>query len=210
MKSIPHSFTSRRNFLRGFGAALSLPALEAFRPLMAATTAARAIGTTASGAPLRMAYLYIPNGVNLSKWRPSGSGAGYNMGETFSPVEKYKSDFQIFTGFEQKNAKAGSDGPGDHARGTAAFLTSARPKKTAGSDIQLGISVDQVAANAIASHTRLSSLELSADGVRKAGLRFRIFMRLSVQSFLALGKSANDTRSKPARGVRTPLRCRLC
>lgn len=169
MKSTYETFTSRRNFLRGFGAALSLPSLEAFRPLMAATTAARAIGTTASGAPLRMAYLYIPNGVNLSKWRPSGSGTGYNMGETFSPVEKYKSDFQIFTGFEQKNAKAGSDGPGDHARGTAAFLTSARPKKTAGSDIQLGISVDQVAANAIASHTRLSSLELSADGVRKAG-----------------------------------------
>ena len=56
---------SRRGFLRGFGAALSLPAFESFRPLMAASAAARAVGTTASGAPLRMAYLYIPNGVNL-------------------------------------------------------------------------------------------------------------------------------------------------
>jgi len=163
------SYPTRRKFLRGFGAALSLPALEAFRPVMAATTGARAIGTTASGAPLRMAYLYIPNGVNLSKWRPSGDGSSYKMGETFASLEKLREHFQIFTGFEQKNAFAGGDGPGDHARGVAAFLTSARPKKTAGSDIQLGISIDQVAANAIASQTRLASLELTSDGVRKSG-----------------------------------------
>jgi hypothetical protein len=164
------SFTSRRKFLRGFGAALSLPALEAFRPLMAANTAgAGAIGTTASGAPLRMAYLYIPNGVNLTKWRPEGTGSKYKSGETFAPLEKHRADFQIFTGFEQQNARAGGDGPGDHARSVASFLTSARPKKTAGSDIELGISIDQVAANAIASHTRLASLELTTDGVRKSG-----------------------------------------
>lgn len=160
---------SRRGFLRGFGAALSLPALESFRPLMAATTAGRAIATTASGAPLRMAYLYIPNGVNLDHWRPKGTSSGYKMGESFASMEKHRQDFQIFTGFEQKNAMAGGDGPGDHARGTAAFLTSARPRKTSGSDIQLGISADQVAANAVAAHTRLPSLELSTDGVRKAG-----------------------------------------
>ena len=160
---------SRRGFLRGFGAALSLPALESFRPLMAATTAGRAIATTASGAPLRMAYLYIPNGVNLDHWRPKGTSSGYKMGESFASMEKHRQDFQIFTGFEQKNAMAGGDGPGDHARGTAAFLTSARPRKTSGSDIQLGISADQVAANAIAAHTRLPSLELSTDGVRKSG-----------------------------------------
>lgn len=162
-------FTSRRGFLRGFGAAVSLPAFEAFRPLLAATAAAREVGTTASGAPLRMAYLYIPNGVNLAKWRPDGTTEGYKMGESFAAMEKHRKDFQIFTGFEQKNATAGGDGPGDHARGTAAFLTSARPRKTAGSDIQLGISADQVAANAVAAHTRLASLELSTDGVRKSG-----------------------------------------
>ena len=162
-------YLSRRGFLRGFGAAVSLPALEAFRPLMAATTSARAIGTTASGAPLRMAYLYIPNGVNVSKWRPNGKGDSYQMGSTFAAMEKHRQDFQIYTGFEQQNATAGGDGPGDHARGTAAFLTSARPRKTAGSDIQLGISIDQVAANAVQTATRLPSLELSADAVRKSG-----------------------------------------
>lgn len=163
------SHLSRRSFLRGFGAALSLPAFESFRPLLAASTTARAIATTASGAPLRMAYLYIPNGVNLEHWRPDGTSEKYKMGSSFAAMEKHRADFQIFTGFEQQNARAGGDGPGDHARGTAAFLTSARPRKTAGSDIQLGISADQVAANAIASQTRLPSLELSTDGVRKSG-----------------------------------------
>lgn len=161
--------TSRRGFLRGFGAAVSLPALEAFRPLMAATEASRALATTASGAPLRMAYLYIPNGVNVEKWRPNGTSSEYKMGSTFGAMEQHRKDFQIFTGFEQQNATNGGDGPGDHARGTAAFLTSARPRKTAGSDIHLGISADQVAANAVANQTRLPSLELSTDGVRKSG-----------------------------------------
>jgi hypothetical protein len=163
------SHLSRRGFLRGFGAALSLPALESFRPLLAASAASRAVATTASGAPLRMAYLYIPNGVNVEHWRPNGTTSSYKMGSSFGAMEKHREDFQIFTGFEQKNATAGGDGPGDHARGTAAFLTSARPRKTSGSDIQLGISIDQVAANAVADQTRLPSLELSTDGVRKSG-----------------------------------------
>ncbi|WP_193214069.1 DUF1552 domain-containing protein [Luteolibacter marinus] len=159
---------NRRGFLRGLGAAISLPALESFRPLMAAE-AGRALATTASGAPLRMAYLYIPNGVNVEHWRPNGTTSGYKMGKTFAPMEKHREDFQIFTGFEQQFAAAGGDGPGDHARGVATYLTSCRARKTAGSDINLGISIDQVAANAIGSQTRLPSLELSTDGVRKSG-----------------------------------------
>jgi hypothetical protein len=164
-----NSHLSRRRFLRGFGAAVALPAFESFRPLMAASAPGKAIATTASGAPLRMAYLYIPNGVNLAHWRPEGTSGNYKMGSSFASMEKHREDFQIFTGFEQKNATNGGDGPGDHARGNAAFLTSARPRKTSGSDIHLGISADQVAANAIADQTRLSSLELSTDGVRKSG-----------------------------------------
>jgi hypothetical protein len=154
--------------LRGLGAAVSLPALEAFRPLMAQGVS-RALATTESGAPLRMAYLYIPNGVNMSHWRPNGTTASYKMGSTFEPMERHRKDFQIFTGFEQQFAAAGGDGPGDHARGTATFLTSARARKTAGSDINLGVSIDQVAARAVQNLTRLPSLELSADGVRKSG-----------------------------------------
>jgi hypothetical protein len=166
-----HSFQShsRRGFLRGLGAAVALPALESFRPLLAAGAATRAVATTASGAPLRMAYLYIPNGVNMELWRPKGTTSSYKLGETFKPLEPHRSEFQIFSGFEQKNASGGGDGPGDHARGVATFLTSTRARKTAGSDIKLGVSVDQIAAQAAQNLTRLPSLELSADGVRKSG-----------------------------------------
>lgn len=164
----PFIGTNRRGFLRGLGASVALPALESFRPLLAAGVE-RAVATTASGAPLRMAYLYIPNGVNMDLWRPKGATASYKMGDTFKSMESLRDDFQIFTGFEQKNAAAGGDGPGDHARGVATFLTSARARKTAGSDIHLGVSADQIAARAAETLTRLPSLELSADGVRKAG-----------------------------------------
>ncbi len=159
---------NRRGFLRGLGAFVALPAMESFRPLMAAG-AARAVATTASGAPLRMAYLYIPNGVNLEHWRPKGTTASYKLGDTFKPMEALRNDFQVFTGFEQQFAAANGDGPGDHARGVATFLTSTQARKTAGSDIKLGVSIDQVAAMAAQKETRLPSLELSTDAARNAG-----------------------------------------
>jgi Protein of unknown function (DUF1552) len=160
--------TNRRGFLRGLGAFVALPAMESHRPLLAAGVG-KTLATAASGAPLRMAYLYIPNGVNLDCWRPKGTSGSYKLGETFKSMESLREDFQIFTGFEQNNARAGGDGPGDHARGVATFLTSARARKTAGSDITLGISADQVAALAAQSLTRLPSLELGTDKVRVSG-----------------------------------------
>lgn len=160
---------SRRGFLRGLGISMGLPALESFRPLLAADLGSRAIATTASGAPLRMAYLYIPNGVNLANWRPKGSTASYKLGETFEPLEAYREHFQVLSGFDHQNATAGRDGAGDHARGSATFLTGARARKTAGSDIHVGISVDQVAALAVQNETRLASLELTTSGVRTSG-----------------------------------------
>ncbi|MEJ6828905.1 MAG: DUF1552 domain-containing protein, partial [Akkermansiaceae bacterium] len=149
------------------GAAVSLPALESFRPLMAAGPSA--IAQTASGAPLRMAYLTVPNGVNLEHWGPKGTGSGYKLGKSMAPLEGLKDQFQVFTGFSHENATAGRDGAGDHARANATFLTGARARKTSGSDIKVGVSVDQIAARAVESHTRLSSLELTCDGVRKSG-----------------------------------------
>ena len=161
--------SSRRGFLRGLGASVALPALDIFHPLLAAAAAERAIATTASGAPLRMAYLYIPNGVNMAHWRPQGTTASYKLGKTFKPLEALRNDFQVFTGFEQKHGEGNGDGPGDHARGVASFLTSAQARKTSGSDIHLGISADQVAAQAAQKQTRLASLELSTDSARNAG-----------------------------------------
>lgn len=154
------TFTSRRRFLRGLGAAISLPALDSARILAAAPQATRALGTTASGAPLRMAYLYVPNGVNLEKWK---------SGETLAPLAAHREHYSVIQGLEVEKATAGGDGGGDHARGNAAFLTGVRPKKTAGSDIALGQSIDQYTAEQLGDATRFRSLELATDGIRKSG-----------------------------------------
>jgi hypothetical protein len=116
-----------------------------------------------------MAYLYVPNGVIMDKWRPEGSGSDFKFNESMKSLNAFKNDLQIIKGLEQANGWAGSDGAGDHARSGATFLTGARPKKTAGSDIRLGISADQMAASHLGSETRLPSLELSCDAVRKSG-----------------------------------------
>ncbi len=172
MKNTLHP-SSRRTFLRGLGACLSLPALESLLPggrLLAAEAGAVSGGAlTASGAPLRMAFLYIPNGVILDQWRPKGAGGEFELGPTMRPFAPYQKDLQIFTGFEHANGWSGGDGGGDHARANATVLTGARPRKTSGSDIYLGMSVDQVAAREVGSATRFRSLELTCDSVRASG-----------------------------------------
>ncbi|MGJ8723766.1 MAG: DUF1552 domain-containing protein [Roseibacillus sp.] len=127
---------------------------------MAANSNVRPLATTASGAPLRMAYLYVPNGVNVGKWK---------SGETLSPLKNLRENFSVINGLECEKATSGGDGGGDHARGNAAFLTGVRPKKTAGADIALGQSIDQFAAERLGGTTRFRSLELATDGVRKSG-----------------------------------------
>jgi len=156
----------RRTFLRGLGASIALPGFSSLG-LAKETTAAR--GLTSTGAPLRTAYLYVPNGVNMAKWRPQGSGNDYAVNESMKSLEGFKDDIQIVKGLEQAHGWGHDDGAGDHARGGATFLTGVRAKKTAGSDIRLGISADQVAANYLGSETRLSSLELSSETVRRSG-----------------------------------------
>lgn len=159
---------TRRQFLRGLGVTLALPALDAL-PQTRAAAAAVGPATTPSGTPLRMAFLYAPNGVIVDKWTPQGEGADYQLNETMQPLAELKSEFQIFSGFEHKNGWAGPDGAGDHARAGGTILTGARPRKTAGADIRAGISVDQLAAQKAGNRTRFPSLELSCDGVRKSG-----------------------------------------
>jgi hypothetical protein len=92
-----------------------------------------------------MAYLYVPNGVIMDKWRPEGTGLDLQFNESMKSLNDFKNDLQVIKGLEQANGWAGLDGAGDHARGGATFLTGARPRKTAGSDIRLGVSVDQMA-----------------------------------------------------------------
>ena len=159
----------RHILLQGIGASVALPSLELFFTEKAAA-AAKGLAVTETGMPLRTAFLYKPNGINVHKWTPKGTGAKYQLNETHRPYEKFRNQFHLFSRFAHEKGTSGGDGGGDHARANASFLTGVRPRKTAGADIQLGISADQVIANAIGDLTRFRSLELSCDGVRKSGV----------------------------------------
>lgn len=161
---------SRRRFLRGLGACLALPAFESFRPFQAfSATAKSGLAATSSGAPLRTAYVYFPNGAIPSNWWPEGEESNFKLNRTMQPLAGVKDHVQILSGLDHVNATPGPDGAGDHARASGTFLTGVRVKKTAGSDIHAGISIDQVAANQIGHLTRFPSLELTCDAVRKSG-----------------------------------------
>src|SRR5688572_30149943 len=167
---------SRRRFLRGVGACMALPALESLMPSDALASVAQAAGTAAApgataatGAPLRMAFVYFPNGAIQPNWWPTGEGKDFKLARTLEPLEKVKDKIQILGGLDHKNATPGPDGAGDHARASGSFLTGVRVKKTAGADILAGASIDQVMANQIGHLTRFPSLELTCDAVRKSG-----------------------------------------
>jgi hypothetical protein len=161
---------NRRQFLRGLGACVALPVFEsALRPVARAATPLAGGAVTPSGAPLRMAFVYFPNGAHQENWWPQGEGADFTLGKTMQPLAPLQRSIQILGGLDHKNASAGNDGAGDHARANATFLTGARARKTDSTDIEVGISVDQIAAQKIGHLTRFPSLELSCDSVRKSG-----------------------------------------
>lgn len=153
----------RRRFLRGLGAGIALPFLDS--ALAAPLRAARANGQ----APIRMAFVYFPNGAHQDNWWPKGEGASFELNKTMEPLAKVKPGIQVISGLDHLNATAGPDGAGDHARANATFLTGVRARKTAGSNIHLGESIDQLAARHAGHLTRFPSLELSCDSVRKSG-----------------------------------------
>lgn len=158
---------SRRRFLRGLGTLIALPALEASAPFAARAAAAK---TGAAGAPpLRMAFIYSPNGKNMTHWTPKKDGSSYELSRALAPLKDVQSEFQVISGLKHEKAEANGDGGGDHARANATFLTGVQVRKTAGADIRNGISIDQLAANDIGQLTRLPSLELSCDEARRAG-----------------------------------------
>ena len=152
----------RRTFLKGVGATLGLPLLNAMLP-------SNGWAAGATGAPNRMAFVFVPNGVIVPDWTPKGEGADWQLSPTLEPLASVKDHLCVMTGLAQDNAEAKGDGPGDHARSAAAFLTGAHPVKTDGVDIKAGISVDQVAAEKIGSLTRLPSLEIGTEGGRNSG-----------------------------------------
>ncbi len=163
----------RRTFLRGLGTAIALPVLDAMIPSLRAVgnatdLAGSGAGTAASLYPKRLAFVYVPNGKNMTQWLPSGVGTDYLLSPTLEPLAAHKADFSVISGLAHRKAFGNGDGGGDHARASATYLTGCQAKKSA-SDIHVGVSVDQVAARAIGDRTRFPSLELSCDRGQEAG-----------------------------------------
>src|SRR5882724_237605 len=162
---------SRRQFLRGIGACLALPAFESLTPwklLAAEAVATGALATTATGAPLRTAFVFFPNGAIQPNWWPDGNGTDFKFNATLQPLEESREYVRVLGGLDHLCANAGADGGGDHARGNAVFLTGARLKKSA-TDLHVGVSIDQVMARKVGHLTRFPSIELTCDEGRKTG-----------------------------------------
>ena len=152
----------RRTFLKGIGTVMALPLLEAMLPLTALASSAK-VRTT------RMAFLFVPNGMSMPHWTPSSEGPGFVLPEVLQPLQKVRGQFSVLTGLSQRNAFALGDGPGDHARSAAAWLTGVHPKKTAGADIKAAISADQVAAVRLGHLTPFPSIEIGCERGAEAG-----------------------------------------
>jgi len=160
---MPQPLLSRRTVLRGLGAMVALPWLEAMAPL-------NVLASTPGGrAPNRLAFLYVPNGVHMPDWRPKDEGALTELPETLKALAPVKDHLLVISGLTADKARANGDGAGDHARALAAFLTGCQPRKTDGTDIRVGVSVDQVAAARFGDQTRLPSLEIGCEPGAMAG-----------------------------------------
>jgi len=136
---------SRRTILRGAGAAIALPWLEA-------------MAGTPQKAPLRLAWIYVPMGVHLEAWIPTGDGAAFELGPTMEPLRELKSEILVFTGLDHRREDIGGN---PHPRGSGTWLSSAPVGKYDPAGFSTDVSVDQLAARALGPSTRLASLELA-------------------------------------------------
>jgi hypothetical protein len=148
-KAIP-----RRAMLRGFGAALALPMLDAMIPAMA---------NTAPKPIKRLGIVYVPNGMRMDHWTPTTVGDGFEFPSILKPMEPFREQLQIISGLH------GVDGEGPHARASTRFLTGVASTRDNGSNLRAGISMDQIAGRFLGNETQLSTLELAIDGRDFAG-----------------------------------------
>jgi hypothetical protein len=150
---------SRRTVLRGMGVSLALPLLDAMVPaLSAVATAAKPVH--------RYGFFYMPNGVAMNHtgvnyWKPETVGTDFAFSQILKPLEPFRNQLTVVSGLHNSSAESLGDGNGDHTRSTGSWLTGAHIKRTEGSDLRAGISVDQVIASQFRKETPLPSLELA-------------------------------------------------
>jgi hypothetical protein len=152
----------RRTFLRGAGAALTLPLLDAMSP---------ALGHAAETArPIRLAFIEVPNGIMMDKWTPPSEGAGFGLTPILEPLAPFRDRMLVLSGLDQNQAEAfANEVGGDHPRACTAWLTGAHARMTSGADLRAGISVDQVAAREFGKYTQLASLEVGLESAEIVG-----------------------------------------
>jgi len=153
----------RRTFLRGLGASLALPLLDGMVPALTA------VADTAAAPVRRMGVFYVPNGMAMSYWAPKALGTDFELPRTLASLEPFRDQLLVLSGLADMNAYAINEGAGDHARAAGTFLTGVRIRKTGGSDLQAGVSADQIAAQHLGKETQLASLELSRESVEILG-----------------------------------------
>ena len=151
----------RRTFLRGIGATMALPLLDAMVP------AASALAQTAAGPARRLGFVYIPNGVIQDQWVPAATGRGFDFSPILSPLEPFRDQTLVVSGLAHRQADSFGDGNGDHPRATAVWLSGVHAWERRGrqgpTDIKLGVTADQIAAREFGKQTPLSSLELALE-----------------------------------------------
>lgn len=158
---IPRAPLSRRQVLRGLGATVALPFLDAMTP-------SRATAATAK-APMRMAFIFMPNGVRQDRWTPEGQGTDFKLSPILQPLERHRSELNILTNLSHKNC---DEGDGHYAK-TANWLTGTKIAKTTGKDLRCGVSIDQAYAQQVGHLTRFPSLELGTEPIH-TGVDFNV------------------------------------
>ena len=153
----------RRTFLRGIGATLALPLLDSMVPALAAAPAA-------AQSPARLSFVYVPNGMIMDQWTPATLGSNFELTSILEPLAPFRDDMLVISGLAHNTGWAlEGEGPGEHARASATFLTGVHPKKTEGADLRSGTSIDQIVAREFRKHTQLASLEVAIDSTEIVG-----------------------------------------
>src|SRR5438552_1662249 len=147
----------RRTLLRGIGAAIALPALDAMRPARAA----------AANQARRLAVVYVPNGIIMNQWKPEAAGRDFAFTRILKPLEPFREDITVLSGLANRAAEKARGG--GHAKATGSFLSGAEPKYTAGPDVRAGVTFDQLAAQRWSRETRVPSLQIGCEDSRMVG-----------------------------------------
>jgi hypothetical protein len=153
---------SRRTVLRGVGATVALPLLDAMVPALTASQ------NTPAKPVRRLGVVYHPNGVVYENWLPKGVGQEFELSPVLSPFEPFRDRLLVITGLADQQAEALGDGGGDHSRASGSYLTGVHVKKS-DSIVYNGVSMDQIAAKAFERETQLSSLQLTVDANNLVG-----------------------------------------